>query len=300
MIPRPPRALPESLVESIFTTSDALGTGVNPNRLRRRDLDARVRGVRGSSATSSDLESLCELWAARLPPNAFFSHSTAARLHGVPLPRRLEASESIHVSVEADARAPHAIGLIGHSRFVVAGDVVILGRLRVSSAERVICELANMLDLAELVAAVDYLIHRRRRSTRVGAIVERLEVGDPLTRSRRLRRAIELSDDRAESAPESHLRVLCSLNGLGRPESNWNIVDTVSGRDFRLDLAWPDHLFAIEYHGDYHRARDQWRRDLTRKSNLEALGWRILELTADDLRDEAALTARIRVALSRA
>lgn len=80
---------------------------------------------------------------------------------------------------------------------------------------------------------------------------------------------------------------------------NHELTDTVTGRGVRLDLAWPDRRFAIEYQGDHHRSPSQWRKDMTRRENLRLAGWTILELNADDLHDVQTLIARIRVALAR-
>jgi len=76
------------------------------------------------------------MFAARLPNEAFVSHSTAALLLGAPLPFALEAADDIHVSVPAPQRAPHATNLIGHSRRVAPGDVRVINGLRMSSPER--------------------------------------------------------------------------------------------------------------------------------------------------------------------
>ncbi len=66
------------------------------------------------------------------------------------------------------------------------------------------------------------------------------------------------------------------------------------GRTYRLDLAWPGFRFAVEYQGDGHRTREQWRRDMRRREQLRLNGWTILELNGDDLSDHTALVALIR------
>lgn len=108
-----------------------------------------------------------------------------------------------------------------------------------------------------------------------------------------------MSDDRSESRPESRLRVCCLRAGLPAPSVNHELVDLVTGRGVRLDLAWPDLRFAVEYQGDGHRTVAQWRRDMTRRENLRLAGWRILELNADDLREVPELIRRIRLGMAR-
>jgi very-short-patch-repair endonuclease len=56
----------------------------------------------------------------------------------------------------------------------------------------------------------------------------------------------------------------------------------------------------VEYQGDYHRlTKAQWRKDMTRRSRLEAAGWIVIELNADNLKNPADVVARITAALRR-
>lgn len=154
-----------------------------------------------------------------------------------------------------------------------------------------------MLSLSDLVAVGDFLV--AWRSPLVG-IVEldgfvRLRGGQ--RGARRARRALELLDARAESAPESRLRVILVEAGLPVPEVNYPV--RVGGRDYRVDLAYPDLKVAIEYQGDYHRDRVQWRRDMTRRSHLESDDWAMIEVNADDVRHPRELAGRIQSVLAR-
>lgn len=197
--------------------------------------------------------------------------------------------------MEAPLRAPHARGLIGHSRVTLPGDVTVMpDGLRVSSPSRMWCEMAGVLELPDLVAVTDYVIHHRRRLATVEELQQRRSAGDRLARHRLLAAALNVASDRSESRPESRLRVSCVLAGLPPVDANHEITDTVSGRSMRLDLAWPDIRFAIEYQGDVHRTVAQWRSDMTRRENLRLSGWTVLELNADDLLDTTELIARIR------
>jgi hypothetical protein len=257
-----------------------------------------VHGVRVADGSLDDLTTRCHAFAARLDPAVFFSHSTAARLISAPIPRRLERLGALHVTVSAPTRAPHARGLLGHSRRVVPGDIIVRDGLRISSAERLWCEMATGLDLPDLVAFTDHLIHHSRRLASRASLAARLDVGDRITRSKKLRAALEFCNERAESPPESLVRFACALAGLPVPSVNHEIVDLESGRGYRLDLAWPDLKFAVEYQGDGHRTQRQWRRDMSRRERLRIAGWTILELNGDDLRDHRALVTLIRAAMT--
>ena len=171
--------------------------------------------------------------------------------------------------------------------------------LAVSSPARVFCEMASVLALPDLVAVADHIIHRERRLATITELADRIAARDRISRSRLLPVALGYADERAESRPESLVRMHCVLAGLPRPIANHEVTNPVTGRPVRFDLAWPDRKIAVEYHGDHHRERDQWRRDLTRKAQLEADGWTIVELNGDDLRSPHEVVARIRAAFAR-
>jgi very-short-patch-repair endonuclease len=72
----------------------------------------------------------------------------------------------------------------------------------------------------------------------------------------------------------------------------------VSGFAFRLDLAWPTVMVAVEYdgvdhHSDEHRAKDDWRRRLLRQA-----GWTIIVVRKDDLRGRVDIISLVTRALS--
>lgn len=277
----------------VFLTRDLAGHGASRGRARRSDLDKSVRGVRSFGAAPV-LIRRCRSFQLRLPEDAFFSHGTAALLLGAPVPWHVELAAELSVTVPAPRRAPHANGITGHSREVTSGDVGTTAGIHHSSPARLWCELAGALDLGDLVALGDYLVHRGRRLSDIATLGRRLLVGDRISRSPLLRRALPLLSDRSESRPESRLRVILHLGELPTPEINHEIVMTDDGGRLRPDFTFSAQRVILEYQGDYHRTRDQWRKDMTRRSRLEASGWRVHELNADDLRDPRELCARVR------
>jgi very-short-patch-repair endonuclease len=67
----------------------------------------------------------------------------------------------------------------------------------------------------------------------------------------------------------------------------------------RFDLCYPALKLIIEYDGRQH-ARDSahWQRDLKRREELDALGWRLIVVTAADLYDAPEqVLARVQTAL---
>lgn len=104
-------------------------------------------------------------------------------------------------------------------------------------------------------------------------------------------------NDRSESRPESWLRVIVVRAELPAPSINHVIVDAESGKRYRTDVAFSKYKVLLEYQGDYHRGRKQWRKDMTRCARLEANGWVVMEINGDDMRRPDELAERIRSVL---
>jgi len=294
MCPRVP--LPRNLAAE-FTTRQGASAGLGRGRMLGPDLDQPYRGVRMPAESAPSVESLCRALGLRLPPTAFFSGITAAAVMGLPLPSRLEASRRLEVSVPAPLRAPTGRGIRGHSVVVRESEIRVWHGIRISSPERVFCELAAELGLSDLVAVGDFLVRRMLPLTSREALAAAISRypgrrGAPL-----LRAAHPMLTDRSESRKESHLRVIILTARLPGLVANLPIT-TSGGFNHRADLAFPRHKVLIEYQSDYHSDPDNFRADMTRRARLEADGWFVMLVNANDLRDPEELLARIRKVLS--
>jgi hypothetical protein len=115
--------------------------------------------------------------------------------------------------------------------------------------------------------------------------------------SRQARLVAELADGLAESPPETRLRLLIRRAGLPAPVAQFTVRH--GGRFVaRVDFGYPEQRLAIEYDGAWHGRPEQLAKDRARMNRLLAAGWRILFVTAADLRDPGALVARIAAALA--
>jgi len=292
--PRPLPKLPEQ-----FSAGEALAIGVPKKRLYASDLDRSLHGVRHSGAVTPTLLERCRMLLLRVPERSFFSHATAALLWGAPLPFHMEQDERLHVGVPSPSPRLHSRSIAGHRMDIEDGDVTTWGDLPLTTPARTWFDLASSLSLGDLVAVGDYFVHHAAPLTDREELARVLAHGDGLRGIRRAREAIGLLSERAESRPESRLRVLIATSNLPMPEINRTLVDTTTGKRVRPDFLFAEHRAILEYQGDYHRSRNQWRKDMSRRSRLEAQGWRIMELNADDLIDPAELVSRIRALLKR-
>jgi hypothetical protein len=279
-----------------FTVSSALDAGWTPGRLRNgATLDRSVWGVRDHDR-SADLGDRCRRYLARVGPDIFVSHLTAARLYRVQLPPGLP--DAIDLAVRAPRRAPHARGIRGHRLELRDGDLVTLSGLPATSAARTWCDLADDLDLMDLVAAGDHLIRRGQAVTTRAALSSAFAARASRRGRATLREALGLLSARSESRPESHVRVHFLLAQLPVPLINHRRVRADDGWVTRPDFTFPDQRVIVEYQGDYHRlTRAQWRSDMSRRSRLQADGWLVLELNGDHLADPPIMIALVRDAL---
>ncbi|MFC5930466.1 hypothetical protein D6T64_18855 [Cryobacterium melibiosiphilum] len=229
-----------------------------------------------------------------MPANAFFSHQTAAQLLGIPLPARRELALPLHVSVVDPARAPDARDIVGHRLTIEPAEIILWRGLPITGPARTWMDLAAVLDLADLVAAGDYLLSRRHPLTTLTALTDALAHYPGRRGLVTARRALPLLRDGAESRRESLLRVVIVEAGLPEPECNATIYDAHGLFLARGDLVYREYRSLLEYQGDYHRTdRGQWRRDIRRLGTLEDNDWLMQQFTDDDLAAPVELVNRI-------
>lgn len=264
---------------------DALDLGVTARRLRGPDLVTPTRGVRvGLLRHEADprtalIDSL-RLLARR---DQFFSHTTAARVHGMPLPARLDDGP-IHLASPTRTVRTRREGVVGHR---IKAEVVEIGGIRVESVADTFVHLgASVLSVAELVEVGDWIVHPRRE--------RRLTSADLLLRARAFAgargmatvfAAIPLLRLGADSPGETRTRLLLRSAGLPELTLQHQVRDGGGRLVGTLDLAYPDRLVGIEYEGAHHMDRRQFTYDIARCARLEALGWRVIRVTHDDILD---------------
>ena len=295
--------LPDDLAPS-FRVAQGLARGVGRGRLNGRDLDRPFGGARTRAGSAADAHGYAHAYAPRMSAHAVFSHSTAAQLWGIPLPRNLQRILPVHVSVPAPRRAPEGRDVTGHRLRLDSADVRAIDcGLRVTSLERTVFDLAALLSDEELLGALDNILWRRRnrrfRATATSIASARLRF-----HGRRglghLLELLPLATDRSDSVPESVFRLRFIRAGLPIPNPNLDILDNRGVFLAMPDLQFPEFRMAFDYEGDHHRTdARQWRKDLRRVPLIEDAGWTHTRLSADDLADSSYILARTRRLLTR-
>lgn len=116
-----------------------------------------------------------------------------------------------------------------------------------------------------------------------------------------VRELLPLADGRAESPMESEARLAMIDGGLPIPELQYEVIDG-NNQIRRLDFAWPESRVAVEYDGiDWHSEPDALRKDRRRQLALQDVGWVVIPIVADDVRNRPwEFVARIDRELRRA
>jgi len=276
MSPRRPLPLDFSLAP--FTTHDARARGLTVKRLRGSDLVIPVRGVRLPRAEETSLMARCHALQLHMTHGEWaFSHVTAAALWGLPLPRRLESSKTLHLTVWGGKYPPRVWNVVGH-RTVEAPPTRQPRALPLVAASDAWCQLSTVLSELELIQAGDRLLGRPAPLAAVDEIDEAIERYGKRRGCRGLRAAREHLDVGSESPKETELRLRVIEAGFPEPESN-GVITLRSGRSTRGDLVFRHWKVLLEYDGDHHREDDgQWAKDVDRLNELAGNGWLVIRV----------------------
>lgn len=263
--------------------------------LRNGDWHRVLRGAYVPAGVPLDLPVRCLAAKRLLPQHARVADRCLLWLLGVdvlpPGPPVLE------VVVPRGAVVPQRAEVRARTADVPVRDKVLVGpdALRCLRPVRAAADLLRRLPFAEAVVVADAVQHAGLADA--AALHEELVHHAGLRGVRQAHQALRLSDPRAESPPESRLRLAFVQAGL-RPVPQYDVVH--NGRWIaRVDLAFPELTLAIEYDGRaVHEREDVFVRDRQRQNDLVRAGWTVLRFTAADLRwGAAAALQQVRTAL---
>lgn len=307
--------LPESL-PSAFRFDDAVSAGVARSRLRADDIEHSHHGVYALRTDSDELLDRCLRLALVFDGSRAFSHLTAARLWGMPLPFEWTLEEPLHTISDAGAAPVRRPGVVGWETADALRRTVHLDVPIIQPAE-VWCQLAmpgatgvdeagrrRSLSIEWLVAVGDYLLTGPKTDGIRVPLCTREHLIAALARHKgkrgvkNARAAIDRMRAPVHSPRETLLRLALVDHGLPEPEVQLEVL-TASGRR-HADLGYRKARLLIEYQGDHHRTdRRQWLEDLTRTQLFEDAGYRTILAGAADLEPSGirAFAERVRRAL---
>lgn len=266
-------------LDAPFTTAQARECGVSRRTfelmLRTGMIRCELRGVHAAAQAPNDPLMRAAALRLVLPPDAVVVDRTAAWLHGVDALRRsaVHAPPPLDVIHTTDTRMKRP-GVDGSRRGLVPDDLTLVQGIPVTTRLRTALDCGRLLWRYDALAVIDGIV---RLGTDQEQMVRQLARFKGYRGVIQLRYLVSIADGRAESGPESALRLHWYDAGLGRPECQWWVYDDDGTALYRIDIADPATLYGAEYDGEEHHTEDaDIEYDLGRREWLEKhRGWKI-------------------------
>lgn len=261
-----------------------LDLGLTPGQiqslLRSRELAPHRRGVYVVATMSptwyQDLMGLCLV----SPCRTWTSHRAAACL----LDLDGFNDDVLEISTLADIRSRPDV--VSHRvKTMLPCDVTTVRGIPCTEVSRTLLDLGAVAQKDQIEEALDSAL--RRRLTSLPRLRWRLTRGGIQGKlgASVLRDLVDqrVASQTTESILETKVLRLIRRGKLPPPELQHE-VHLPAGEKVRIDFAYPSAKLAIEVVGyRWHGGRQQWSRDLSRSSDLGAIGWRVIYVTWDDV-----------------
>jgi len=298
---------------SVFSTSQLHSAGHNDRFIRTEVRTGDLTRLRQGGYTSDRLSSpeqqhrlLLESTRQRLGSATVLSHTSAALLHGWPVP----ASALSRVTCTR-TREPTGGGNLSRWLHAYAGvlgehELTEIEGFRVTTAARTAADAARLLSRDDAVVMLDAALHRSRSGEDEAmrhAVAEQLAAEGRKRGAGGAHRALRLASGFAESPAESRSRLAFHDHGIPEPVLQFSVVDRFGRVVAITDFAWPDYGVVGEVDGRIkyesllrpgERAVDAVIREKRRENDIQALGWVVFRWFPDDLSNPAVLCSRLR------
>ncbi|OAH60998.1 hypothetical protein AYJ66_13650 [Dietzia cinnamea] len=207
-------------------------------------------------------------------------------------------SRSIDVYSAGTPRATTGVRIRRLTRELPTEHVVTVGGIRVTSAARTAVDVARWeCDDDIAIAKIDAICNRA--GIDVDAVAAAAEHMKGLHGVQRVRDLLPFCDRRADSPPETRLRLMLVRGGLPAPTPQVVIYNEYGEKIATADLAYEGQKVAIFYDSELHREKSAWEFDAWANAELLELGWVPLRVTAQMMRHPPMLLRQVRAALMR-
>jgi len=277
-----------------FIGTEAIAAGiVNRYRLATR-YQAVYRNVyisRGQVLSPAQKARAAWLWSGR---KATVVGISAAAMHGSRwIDSRLPA--------QLNQRSQHKTeGIVLHSDVLPHDETQLTRGIPVTTPARTAFDLGRQYGRTLAVIRVDALLQATDlKLCDVAPLIDRHRGARGVVQ---LREVFELADTGAESPQETRTRLVLTAAGLRPTQTQVNVFARFGDHIGRIDMGWPQWRVGVEYDGEQHWTNPGIRaRDVDRQAELEAMGWRIVRVSAQMLRYRPnSIVARARAALQAA
>lgn len=178
-----------------------------------------------------------------------------------------------------------AKGTITHRFDIDPADWCLVDGVRVTTPLRTAFDIGRMQPAWRALGYLDALAGATELDTRALA-----RYADAQRRRRHVRQIRELAplvDARAESPPESWVRLLMFRSELPTPDLQIAVPNPSGKRFARIDLGYEALKIGVEYDGeDFHSSPEQSARDERRDATLREQGWIMIRVDRRRLREE--------------
>lgn len=276
----------------VFVGSAAVEQGLlTTAQLRGPRVVPVLHGVYRPSWVQQTHELCCEAAALVLPEAVLITGRSAATVRGVPL---AGARDEVEAIVPFGIRAPRLRGVTVRQTMTPGPPDTAVNGLRLARPLRIAFDVAARRQQPRAVAYLDALaragiVDLDSFGQWLGACHDNDVVG--------VRAALADTDPRAESIPESEMRVILRRAGFA-PVVQYVVRDG-GRRIMRADLALPELRIAILYDGAWHALREQLEKDRVQQRLMQQAGWMTVHVTAQLLRTPTALVAAVAATVDR-
>ncbi len=277
--------IPPELMNEPFTVASAASLGVTLAVLRGPQFVRLFRGVYVSATVALTMP----VWIAAallvLPKDAVVSHGSAMWLYGVEIGPQWPLHFSTNTRLVSKHRLLELHRRIGRLAVYGHGEIPVLG------PDRTFVDASPSLSVVQSVQAAEMLLNFKLTT------LERLwefALSQHIDGVVRARRVLPWIRERVESPMETVVRLMITFARLPEPECNPNILDADGHFVARCDLVYFRWKVVVEYDGWQHeRDAKQRQRDRERRELLEGLGWRVIVVTFEDLKNKREVVRRV-------
>jgi hypothetical protein len=274
-----------------FIGTEAIAAGITNRYQLATRYEAVYRNVyvpRGQVLTPAQRALAAWLWSGR---KATAVSVSAAALHGSGwIDSRLPA--------ELNQRSQHKTrGIVLHCDALSLDETQLIHEVPVTTPARTAFDLGRRYGRTLAVIRVDALLQATNlKLSDVESLIDRHRGARGVVQ---LREVIDLADTGAESPQETRTRLVLTGAGMRPTQTQINVFARSGKHVGRIDMGWPQWQVGVEYDGEQHWTNPTIRtRDIDRQADLEALGWRIVRVSAEMLRYRpASIVERVRAAL---
>lgn len=280
-------------VETLFFGSDAVLAGqLTRAELRGPRFHRVVQGVYAPVGVRVTHGLRCAATAMATSADAVVSGRSAAVLRGIDLAR---TRDPVQLIASPETRIMRRSGVDLRRTEIDGSEYVEWRGGRVATPARTALDLLLAGDLATTVADLDAVL---RQGLVTREEMERLVAGRHDRGIVQARRAVELADPRAESHPESLVRVWLAEAGIVLEPQVW-IHDERGTPVARVDLGDKERRVAVEYDGGWRSELWALNHDRKRLNIVHGLSWEVVFVTAPMLGDRRKIVDEVESAIRR-